>query len=231
MIKKITFLALALLVGLASCADILEVPDISEQSVTILAPTDGSVLEFNAINFNWETVEEATGYRIQIATPNFENAAQFVLDSVVEVDSVGYVAPRLEQNLLNGDYEWRIRAFNSDYETGYTLNAFSVNGDADFDATPPNTPQLVAPVNGASQAETTVSFSWTREDVPGTAERDSIFIYADESLSTLSTKALGANKSYETTLAAGTFYWYVKAYDAAGNESNASNTFNVTVTN
>jgi hypothetical protein len=231
MIKKITFLALALVVGLVSCDDILEVPDISEQSVTILAPKDGSVLDINAVNFNWETVKEATGYRIQIATPNFENAAQFVLDSVVEVDSLGYVTPRLEQNLLNGNYEWRIRAFNSDYETGYTLNAFSVNGDGNFDATPPNTPQLVAPVNGASQAETTVSFSWSRENVPGTAERDSIFIYTDESLSTLSTKALGANKSYETTLAAGTFYWYVKAYDAAGNESNASNTFNVTVTN
>lgn len=231
MIIKRTLFAIAFVVGLASCSDILEVPDISEQFVTVLAPTDGSVLDVNAISFNWETVDEATGYHIQIATPNFENAAQFVLDSVVEVDSLGYVTLRLEQNLLNGNYEWRIRAFNSDYETGYTLNAFSVNGDANFDAAPPNAPQLVAPVNGASQAETTVSFSWTREDVPGTAERDSIFIYTDESLSTLSTKALGANKSYETTLAAGTFYWYVKAYDAAGNESNASNTFNVTVTN
>lgn len=217
--------------GFWACEDILEVPDISERSVTILAPTDGSVLEFNTINFNWETVDEATGYRIQIATPNFENAVQLVLDSIVEVDSLGYMTPWLEQSLLNGNYEWRIKAFNSDYETIYTLNAFSVNGDANFDATPLNTPQLVAPINGASQAETTVSFSWTREDVPGTTERDSIFIYEDENLTALVNKALGSNKTFETTLAVGTFYWYVKAYDAADNESSSSDTFNVTVTN
>ncbi|WP_127019788.1 hypothetical protein [Flagellimonas beolgyonensis] len=71
MIKKRTFLAMALLVGLASCDDILVVPDISEQSVIILAPMDGSALTANSVNFNWETVDEATGYRIQIASPNF----------------------------------------------------------------------------------------------------------------------------------------------------------------
>lgn len=229
MIKKRTFLAMALLVGLASCDDILEVPDISEQSVIILAPMDGSALTANSVNFNWETVDEAKGYRIQIASPNFTNTAQLVLDSIVAVDTLGQVTPRLGQNLLNGNYEWRIKAFNSAYETSYTTSAFSVNGDANFDATPPNTPQLVAPANGTSQTETTVNFSWIREDVPGTAERDSIFIYEDESLSVLSSKAIGANKTYGTNLATGTYHWYVKAYDTAGNESNPSNLFNVTV--
>ncbi len=220
-----------LFVGLASCEDILEVPDISDQTVMILAPIEGSVLEDNAVNFNWEPVGEATGYQIQIATPNFGNATQLVLDSIMEVDTLGYVTTRMGQSLFNGNYEWRIRAFNSDYETPYTVNAFQVNGDEDLDLTPPNTPQLVAPTNGASQTETTLDFSWTREDVPGTAERDSIFIYSDESLSALVTKSLGANKTFSTTVAEGTFYWYVKAYDAAGNESSASTTFNVTVAN
>ncbi len=45
------------------------------------------------------------------------------------------------------------------------------------------------------------------------------------------TKALGANKTFSTAVAEGTFYWYVKAYDAAGNESSTSTTFNVTVAN
>ncbi|WP_222984560.1 hypothetical protein [Flagellimonas meishanensis] len=224
-----------ILVGLAlliwSCEDILEVPDISDQTVPILAPTEGSVLTTNAVGFDWETVEDATAYNIQIATPDFENAVQLVLDSVVAVDSLGNVATRIDQNLFNGNYQWRIKAFNSGFETGYTVNSFQVNGDDDLDLVAPNTPQLVSPANASSQAETQVSFVWTREDISGTAERDSIFIFLDEALQNLAIKGLGANKTYSTELTEGTYYWFVRAYDAAGNESEASTPFNLNITN
>jgi len=213
------------------CEDILEVPDISNDTVVILAPKDGSVLVSNDVGFNWEKVEEATSYQVQIATPNFENAAQIVLDSVIVEDSLGNVASRIDQELFNGNYVWRIKAFNSGYETEYTVSGFQVDGDDELDVTPPNTPQLATPANGITQAEAAVNFTWTREDVPGTAERDSIYIFADENLSNLTTKALGGNKAYSTNLASGTFYWYVKAFDAAGNESDPSTTFNVTIGN
>ena len=229
--RKILYIALGLALLTWGCEDILEVPDISNQTVSVLAPTAGSVLTTNAVGFNWETVEEATAYNIQIATPDFENATQIILDSVVQVDTLGNVATRIDQNLFNGPYVWRIKALNSDYETVYTVSGFQVNGDENLDLDPPNTPQLVTPANGVSQTETTVNFSWTREDVPGTAERDSIFIFSDESLQNLTTKALGANKTYAATVAEGTYYWFVKAYDAAGNESDASTTFNFTIGN
>ncbi|RIV68263.1 hypothetical protein D2U88_13605 [Flagellimonas aequoris] len=129
-------------------------PDISDQTVMILAPTEGSILEANTVNFNWEPVGEATGYQIQVATPNFGNATQLVLDSVVEVDTLGYVTTRLGQSLFNGNYEWRIKAFNSDYETPYTASAFQVNGDEDQDLPPPNNLQLVSPTNESSASNT-----------------------------------------------------------------------------
>lgn len=227
--KVCTLLAVAFLA--LGCEDILEVPDISNRTVPVLAPVEGSVLGANAVRFDWETIEDATGYNIQVATPNFENAAQLVLDSVVELDTLGHVPTRIDQNLFNGNYVWRIKAFNSDYETVYVENGFQVNGDENLDLIPPNTPQLVAPANGASQTETTVNFSWAREDVPGTAERDSIFIYSDENLQNLTTKALGANKTFSGTVSEGTYYWVVRAYDAGGNKSDFSTTFNVTVGN
>ncbi len=223
------YMGMVILVSLSSCEDILEVPDISNQTVSILAPTEGSSLTTNVVGFNWEAVEDATAYTVQVATPNFENAAQFNLDSVVQVDTLGQITTRINQTLFNGNYQWRVKAFNSDYETVYTQSSFQVNGDEDLDLTPPNTPQLVAPANGAAQTETTVDFSWTREDVAGTPERDSIFVYSDETLGSLTTKALGANKTYSTTVSAGTYYWLVKAYDAGGNESDASTTFNFTI--
>lgn len=222
---------LGLVLGILACEDILEVPDISNQTVQVLAPVNGSVLTVNAIGLNWQEVEDATAYEIQIATPDFENATQLVLDSLVEVDSLDQVRTRIDQNLLNGNYEWRVKALNSGFETTYTVNGFQVNGDEDLDVITPNTPQPVLPANGTTQAESEVNFSWTRTDVSGTAERDSIFIYSDESLQTLQTKGLGANKSYTVNLADGTFYWQVRAYDAAGNESPISTTFNFTIGN
>lgn len=229
--KKLLLVSVIALTVLWSCEDILEVPDISNQTVPILAPGEGSVLNTNAVGFNWQTIDDATTYRVQIATPNFENTTQIMLDSIITEDTLGRVNTRIDQNLFNGNYAWRVKALNSDYETVYTLSNFQVDGDENLDITPPNTPQLVTPANGASQTEASVSFSWTREDIPGTAERDSIFIFSDENLQSLTTKALGANKTYTANVAAGTFYWVVRAYDAAGNESDASSTFNFTISN
>ncbi|WP_139063653.1 hypothetical protein [Flagellimonas eckloniae] len=229
--KKLLLISIIAMTMIWSCEDILEVPDISNQTVPILAPAEGSVLNINAVGFNWQTIADATTYRVQIASPDFENTVQIVMDSIITEDSLGIVNTRLDQSLLNGSYAWRVKAFNSDYETGYTLSNFLVDGDENLDITPPNTPQLVTPANGASQTEASVNFSWTREDVPGTAERDSIFIFSDESLQSLTTKALGANKAYTTNVASGTFYWVVRAYDAAGNESDVSTTFNFTINN
>lgn len=228
--NKVFWICGFVLLGWA-CEDILEVPDISNATVVTLAPMDSSVLKTNAVGFNWEKVEEATAYRVQIATPDFEKTIQIVLDSIVVEDTLGNVATRIDQELVNGTYTWRVRAQNSDYETVYTVSSFQVDGDDELDVTPPNTPQLAAPANGASLSQSSVSFTWTREDITGTAERDSIYIFSDESLTNLTSKALGANKTYTTSLTSGTFYWYVRAFDAAGNQSDPSSTFNFTISN
>lgn len=229
--KRIILILLGGFVGLCACEDILEVPDISSQTVNLLAPTNGTVLTNNTVNLNWEDVEEARGYAVQVATPDFQNAAQILMDSVIEMDTLGYLPTQLQQNLLNGNYEWRVKAFNSGFETLYASSTFQVNGDENVDFTPPNTPQLVSPENGSETSNTEIEFTWNREDVPGTAERDSIFIYTDESLGELETKGLGANKTFSVTLPTGTYYWTVRAYDAAGNESGPSSTFNLTIAN
>ena len=227
--RKGRYVLIFILIIILGCEDILEVPDISNQTVSVLAPLEGSVLSSNDVRFDWENVDDANRFQIQVATPDFENTAQILLDSIIVEDTLGNITARIVQRLFNGTYAWRIKALNSDYETGYTLSAFQVNGDEDLDIIPPNTPQLVTPANGAVQGDSSVSFSWTREDITGTTERDSIFIFSDESLQNLVTKALGANKTFSTNVATGTFYWRVRAYDSAGNESNNSTTFNFTI--
>ncbi|MCK0159124.1 hypothetical protein [Allomuricauda sp. F6463D] len=43
-----------------------------------MAPSDGTVLDADALTFNWEPLKEAEGYNVQVATPNFENGAQLI---------------------------------------------------------------------------------------------------------------------------------------------------------
>ncbi|MGJ8734630.1 MAG: hypothetical protein ACSHW4_15850, partial [Cellulophaga sp.] len=104
-----------------------------------------------------------------------------------------------------------------------------VNGDEDLDITPPEKPSLSSPVDNDNLTNTSVNFKWTRENVSGTTEIDSIYIYADQELKTIKRKDIGANKGYNATLEEGIYYWNVKAYDDAGNKSDVSSTFSFTI--
>jgi hypothetical protein len=102
-----------------SCADIIEVEDISNEIVTILAPSDTSVLTINDVNFSWNSIEDAEQYNLQIATPSFEAATQIVLDTTISTTN-------FTKTLDLGDFEWRIRAENSDFQTNYTTQSFTI---------------------------------------------------------------------------------------------------------
>ena len=102
-----------------SCEAIL-VDDISNDTVVLLAPSQDSEVPNGDIQFNWQLLEEADSYQIQIASPNFQSASQILLDSIVESNSV-------QKNLQAGTYEWRLKAINEEYETGYSRAGFTVN--------------------------------------------------------------------------------------------------------
>ncbi|MCF6297912.1 MAG: hypothetical protein L3J08_08020 [Flavobacteriaceae bacterium] len=108
-----------ILLLLISCDDIIFEEDISNSYVKTLAPTSGTNVKAGTISFNWEWVNDATEYQIQIASPSFNDAAQIVLDSMT-TNTVYTV------DLTANSYEWRIRAKNSAFETSYFTNAFTV---------------------------------------------------------------------------------------------------------
>ncbi len=110
---------------LAACEEILEVQDNSNQQVVLLAPTNGAQVNDSVVRFSWNAVMEADGYILQVAKPDFENAAQFVVDTVMVIDST-FVGTRLTKQLENNSYEWRVKAYNSGFETGFSVNAFQV---------------------------------------------------------------------------------------------------------
>jgi len=122
------FIACLLSIGLvfASCEDILEVPDISGENVELLAPKDSAIVTDSIVNFSWNGVGEADSYLIQVATPDFENAAQILLDSIIVLDST-FLGTTASRQLNDGDYEWRVKALNSDFETPFSSSTFHVD--------------------------------------------------------------------------------------------------------
>ncbi len=117
--KKI--IAILLLVGLCSCEEIVNEPDITNRSVVLLAPANDALLDKeNKVSFNWEYLNDATLYQLQLATPSFDQAAQIQLDTLVQVNQ--FVLDTLPANA----YQWRVKAMNFAYETAYSTNSFTI---------------------------------------------------------------------------------------------------------
>jgi hypothetical protein len=118
MMKRI-LLVLSLLIIVTACEDIIEVEDISDDSVTLLAPTNEAILSITNLTFTWQAIEDAESYHIQIATPSFSEALQIVTDSTI-------VNTSFSTNLETNSYQWRVRAENSGYQTLYTTQSFTI---------------------------------------------------------------------------------------------------------
>tara|TARA_R110001606_G_scaffold342855_1_gene491421 strand:- start:4822 stop:5229 length:408 start_codon:yes stop_codon:yes gene_type:complete len=110
---------LLFVIGMLYGCEAIFVENISNATVTILAPTEGTTINSGEVNFNWNAVNDAESYQIQIATPSFTNASQVVLDTIITKTS-------FSKNITIGNYQWRVKAINSDYQTNYTTTSFEV---------------------------------------------------------------------------------------------------------
>ncbi|MFK7749800.1 MAG: hypothetical protein AB8B65_15495 [Kordia sp.] len=109
-----------ILLTLVSCSDIIEVPDISNDAVTLIAPANNATLSLTTLTLSWDRVEDAESYQVQIARPDFENILQLEQDSIVTENSI-----EIELEAGNS-YQWRVRAQNSQYTTPYSTYSFSI---------------------------------------------------------------------------------------------------------
>ncbi|OHT43468.1 hypothetical protein [Flavobacterium tructae] len=151
--NKISFLTLlffVVMLSFSSCEEILLVPDISKKDVVLVAPGNNVTLSSSGVSFSWENVQHADKYRLQIATPNFDNPQQLVRDTLVSKNS-------FSQQLNIGKYEWRVKAVNSGYETVYTKRSFEVLNNNDFQN---NTIILLTPANNLTTKTALQKLSW-----------------------------------------------------------------------
>ena len=114
---KILLIGAMLLV--LACEELLLEDDISDDKVEVLAPSNNTTLSATSVVFTWEPLEFADAYHLQVATPNFQAAVQVVEDTLIGQTNFA-------KTLVPANYQWRVKALNSAYETAYTTQSFTV---------------------------------------------------------------------------------------------------------
>lgn len=118
-IQMIRFLSLILLLSITwACSDFIE-EDIEDDVLVLLGPGEGVSTETQSLTFWWDELKNATRYRLQIARPNFTAIEALELDTLI-------TGNKFLHTLFPSDFEWRVRAENSVYQTGYTTRALSI---------------------------------------------------------------------------------------------------------
>jgi hypothetical protein len=187
--------------------------DFAGNSITLSSPNNNLVTNTPSQNLIWQPVIGATNYHFQVTDTSGGNV-------VYEQD---VAATNFNYNFDEGNFQWRIRASNGQQNTLYASRSISI------DTTTPNVPILTSPTHLTNTSDHDVTFQWTRTGVSGSSEKDSLYIYMNNTLTSLEYKNTEMPGYSTSSLANGTYYWFVKSFDAAGNSSARSSVFSFTL--
>jgi hypothetical protein len=185
-----------------------------DQEVLVIAPPNEYVSKYSDVTLQWLEISNATLYRIQILNSDTNDLIQEITTNQTQ----------LVVSFPEGNFIWQVRAETNTENTGYTQQTITIDSIA------PNTAILVSPTDLSILTNTQVTFTWTREPVLGTTEFDSLYVFRDSSLSLLALKEEVSGGSETQTLDNNqTYFWFIKSFDQAGNQSNDSTIFSFTI--
>lgn len=146
-------IVICLLFTLAACTNDYIVGDLTGKRVTILAPADSSTASTTSPLFWWSEINDATGYRIQIAFPNFSVPQQLVYDTLVSGD-------RFYPVLSAGrSYAWRIRPENGATTGDWVTRLLRIDSTISLSQ---QTVVITSPAANASLQTSSVTFTWNQ---------------------------------------------------------------------
>jgi hypothetical protein len=197
--------------------------DLTNQQVILSSPENDKFVNFINISLNWVALDNATNYSVKIVN-TATNQEIFSKDSISDT----YITLDVP-NLADGNYEWRVKAKNTDTETKqYSSRKFNI------DTTNPNQPTNVFPSDNAIQTiNSNINFTWSI--APDTGIIKSPITYVIEFSNNVDfTTIIQTKNSTSTSIQqsfsnAGVYYWRVKALDEAGNIGTNSTVFKFTI--
>lgn len=216
-INKILLFALA--IATVSCEDIIE-EDITNDTIQITSPLNGAEIESNVVNFQWNELDGADKYRVQV----YNEDSAMVLDSLVNHYNFTYP-------ILPGSYQWRVRGENSAYQTAYTFPvSFTVIESTDL-----TTQQVVlsSPSNNYYTNSTSLICTWSPITTADYYELElvnltsgSTVVYQQSNITTTSITLNSTNLSQEAQ-----YQWKIKAVNSTSMTPFATRNFYIDRTN
>jgi uncharacterized protein YegP (UPF0339 family) len=186
---------------------------IKQQSVQLSAPANNLLTNDGAIIFKWSDLYGATRYQLQVDTNGFADENFLVLKTTVSTQQF--------QLTLSKDqvYQWRVRAENDTAQSKW-----SGSNQITYDHTPPKKVLLTLPADKGNISNP-VSIKWAAS---AGASKYRLYLLKQDGASPYNDTfpiSLNTNSYAFTAGSSGeTIYWKVVAVDAAGNESEVSDT-------
>lgn len=132
-----------------ACDDYFD-DDISDMTVTFVAPGDSISTPDTKISIWWQEIDEASKYHLQIVTPSFTSPVRRIVDTVLTNNY-------FETDLQPARYECRVRAENAAGTTGYSYRSFSIDSSIFLNN---SKPVLIFPSQNAFISTPSVFFKW-----------------------------------------------------------------------
>lgn len=189
--------------------------DLSNQSVALSTPSSNLYTNNTNFIFTWEMISTAKTYGFELIK-NL-NGEQTLIQQP-ELSSTNF---KVEPDVFDEDaeYIWKVKAANETSETAYSQRSLFI------DRVAPNQPALASPSDGGATTKT-VSFNWANGADSGnvkSAITNTIQISSDIDFNNIINTSNTGNNTYQYVfINSGTYYWRVKATDAAANKSDFS---------
>jgi hypothetical protein len=193
------------------------VSDLSDQYIALMAPVDNIFTNATeAIVCSWQNLYAANSYSFVLKIgATFETGSVLTFNS--DIATLAQVIS-VEDLAVEGTYFWGVSATNESSTSPYTYRQINV------DLTPPNDPALVSPADLSTfGVDEDFTLKWSTGTDPGTVNADvfcGVEISTDPDFGSFDEYNNITSDSLEVSFStADTYYWRVKADDAAGNFS------------
>ncbi|OMQ11323.1 hypothetical protein [[Flexibacter] sp. ATCC 35103] len=197
--------------------------DLNNQQVILISPENNTFINFINVTLNWQALNNVTSYSLKLVN----TATGQEIYSNTNLTNTSFTLDLL--TLEDGNYEWRLKAKNTDTETKqYSARNFNI------DRTVPNQPKNILPTDNSIQtAGSNTTYTWSIASDTGNVKSPISYIVEFAMDTDFNTILQTQNSSYTTLQqsfsAKGIYYWRVRAIDEAGNIGINSAVFKFTV--
>lgn len=203
---------------------LVETDDLTNQIVQLISPSAGLYTQNTTPIFSWGNLNAAEYYTFELL--NVTNGNE-IIHQEQEISGTSF---NLSPGIITQDaqYEWKIKAINSESESQYSTRTFYI------DRTIPNQPQNIFPANNTIvDINEEIEFEWSVSDDPGSITSSLSYIIeisTNQNFNNLILSSSTVTTDFQYTFVSeGDYYWRVKAIDLAANSGSYSLYFKVTV--